>query len=311
MLSRSNSHDQSYAGNAYGQRSSSDYHQHHAQGMADVNAPHAVSKEMFINVTVLSIEEENPLKNVTNWMGNLMKGNQTVQKSHNRFQEIMPDIVNMVRSAVYAHGWVSDVEPVMLPPAHGENRWAPFLRMGEEELPIFIAFRVQLRTKVAERSVGNQAYNGHGPPGAQQHGAYHGGHPQGGGFFQSLMACCEMFVSPFPISGEEYESIGMEIQDGLRRLKRAIRAQTEVVDAPGEYNILHSKGWNPELCSQAVLQSRHQSNAGAGYAGNGAAYGSPGQGGGYGSPGHGGSYGAPGMAGMGNSPRGAGMGGYR
>lgn len=299
---------QSYAagGNGYGRPRSTSYDQNHAQGMMDVNAPRAVSKEMFINVHVLNIEEENPLKNVSNWIGNLMTVSQ--QKGYTRVQEIMPDIDHMVKSAIYSHGWVSDVQPLMLPPSHGEAQWSPFLRIGEEDLPIFMVFRVQLRTKLSHNT-GNQAYSGHGQPGAN-------GQPQGGGLFQSLMACCETYVSPWSMSSEEYESIGMEIQDGLRRLRRSIRAQVEVVDAPGEYNILHSKGWNPELCSHAILQSRNTSVPGAGGGGyggymggagpdmGGPAGGAGGYGGGYGSPA------GPGRGGMGNSPRG-GMGGYR
>jgi len=198
--------------------------------------PRAWRKELFVNVLVHSIEYENPMKHVSNWMGSLVRSNH--QQGHVKASEVMPDIIGIIRSAIGFHGWDSDVQPVMLPPMNAQENWAPFRRMGHnpsDELPMLMVFRVQLLNK-------------------SMHGNQYG---------YSAFSCCTG-CELYPIAASEYDHISMQIQDGLRRLRHAVSGQTECVDAAGACHSLMNKGI---MQANAVIsQSRGQHS---GYGGGG------------------------------------------
>lgn len=235
-------------------------------------APLAVSKELFVNVLVTAIDEESTIKSVQSWMGGMLKGNQ--HKGEMKAMEVSPVISDMVKRVIYGHGWDSDISLMMLPPSHGVQRWAPYLQMGVDHLPILMVFRVQLRSRVRHRQdVGGLSDLSH-----------------------MFGSCCDMFVPGSAIRREDWEHIGRGISDSLRRLRNQIRASVEVRDAPGEFHVLHTKGWTEELASQAIMQSRGS----AGHDGYGSSYGQQGMGMG----------GIGGMGGMGMSQQGQYGGGY-
>lgn len=230
-------------------------------------APLAVSKELFVNVVVTAIDEDIG-KSVSNWVGGLMTTKQ--HKGEMKAAEIYPVISDHVKRNIYNFGWDSDVSLVMLPPSHGVQRWAPYLQMGVDHLPIYMVFRVQLRSRV--RHMGD-----------------------GGGLAHMFGSCCDMFVPGSAIRREDWDHIGRGVSDSLRRVRNQIRASVEVRDAPGEFHVLHTKGWTEELSSQAIMQSR----GGAGHDGYGSPHGSPGMSGMNGVGGMGGMAGVGGMGGMG------------
>lgn len=202
----------------------------------DAMAPWARKKELFVNVIVSQVTEDNPMNHVKNWMGGLMKAGSKQYKSESRSQEIVDQISGvtgeMVKAVIQMFGWESRCYLIDLPPSHGNPRWMKFLQLAvKEPLPVMLVYRVELTNKL-KRNEGFGMVND---------------------FFSS---CCELFVTPEAIKEDNWDNIGMGIQDCLRQFRNPIRAQVQVMDAPREWQVLHSKGWSEELSSQAIEKSR-------------------------------------------------------
>lgn len=201
-------------------------------------APRVDTRELFVNVTIRSIED-NPVKQVQSWMGGVLGQVMGGGKNHfsylismNHFQENELGIKAEIQKVFLNRGWHIDISTMLLPPSRGQNQPSSYIQITRDELPIFMVLRVKLKER----------------------------------YWQHSWDCSEILPFYRPIDKSEYEDIGKELehalmqQQFLRNLRRPIRAEISVVDAAGEMHALYNMHWSEEQAADCILRSRKQTS---------------------------------------------------
>lgn len=223
-------------------------------------APKAYHKELFVNLTLLEVEQ-----GVASLIGGLF-GRVTgdVRADERMINEVMPVLIDKINTCLARHGWTGIVTPILLPPVPGQLRWKHF-QMSEKpgSLPAFLVFRVQVHKRLsrAEQAGDNGLM----------------------GVCGNICESCD-FMTPRPHSQEGMMSVQLDLQELLRGPPQRIDAQVEAADATDEYYVLQARGFTSELAGETINKSRlgGMSGRGSTYAGNNTfPYGGSGIGGGY------------------------------
>eukprot|EP00929_Paragymnodinium_shiwhaense_P044150 TRINITY_DN22653_c0_g1_i2.p1 TRINITY_DN22653_c0_g1~~TRINITY_DN22653_c0_g1_i2.p1 ORF type:complete len:641 (+),score=85.03 TRINITY_DN22653_c0_g1_i2:118-2040(+) len=184
--------------------------------------PAPLPGELFFNITVERLGQN------ANMFSNLDSDDELVAKLSRILEQ-------RLQRLIHDEGWQSQVHTILLPPLHGQSRWAPFQHIGQAQpgehiAPTFVVARIMVTEK----------------------------HPSKGGesIGEMIMNLFNMCAggAKFDVRGN-MRRLANEFTQLLSR-ENGVMAQIIAADSAGEPLVLQQHGWNGAAAMLAVEASR-------------------------------------------------------
>jgi hypothetical protein len=188
------------------------------------------SKELFMHVMITEVDEH-PLESMQKWIGSMVRKQGEKYKDEKMMQENLPGIVHTAEKSMAYCGWKTFAQPIHFPPVPGQGHSVTknYLQIGNAGPPTLVVLRVHMSSRIRDNEDCVDWC---------------------GGIFETCTP------AKAPQTSQERTEIAHVMMQELRRLKRQIIAQVQVVDYNQMYQMMLQEGFSPQAAQNSLQRAR-------------------------------------------------------